>query len=139
MYLLDTNVVSELRKIRQGKADPGVARWAEGVASSDLYISVITVQELEIGVFLAERRDPDQGKVLRFWFEDRVLSTFRHRILPVDTQISRCSPKLHVPNPGPVRDAFIAATGVVYGMTVVTRNVKDFEPMDVALMNPWEK
>ncbi len=139
MYLLDTNVVSELRKIRQGKADPGVARWAEGVASSDLYISVITVQELEIGVFLAERRDPDQGKVLRFWFEDRVLSTFRHRILPVDTQISRCSAKLHVPDPRPVRDAFIAATGIVYGMTVVTRNVKDFEPMDVASMNPWEK
>jgi predicted nucleic acid-binding protein len=139
MYLLDTNVVSEMRKIRQGKADPGVARWAEGVASSDLYISVITVQELEIGVLLAERRDSEQGKVLRFWFEDRVLSAFRHRILPINTQISRWSAKLHVPDPRPVRDAFIAATGIVYGMTVVTRNVQDFEPMDVALMNPWEK
>ncbi len=139
MYLLDTNVVSELRKIRQGKADPGIMRWAEGVASSDLYLSVITVQELEIGVLLAERRDPEQGKILRFWFEDRVLPSFRHRILPVDTHISRCSAKLHVPNPRPIRDAFIAATGMVYGMTVVTRNVHDFEPMEVAFINPWEK
>ncbi len=139
MYLLDTNVVSELRKIRQGKADPGVMRWAEGVASSDLYLSVITVQELEIGVLLAERRDPEKGKILRFWFENRVLPVFRHRILPVDTRISRYSAKLHVPKPRPVRDAFIAATGMVYGMTVVTRNVRDFEPMKVAFINPWEK
>lgn len=138
MYLLDTNVVSELRKIRQGKADSGVMRWAEGVASSNLYLSVITVQELEIGVLLAERRDPEKGKILRFWFEDRVLPVFRHRILPVDTQISRCSAKLHVPNPRPVRDAFIAATAMVYGMTLVTRNVSDFEPMKVAFINPWE-
>ena len=138
MYLLDTNVVSELRNIRQGKADPGVMRWAEGVASSDLYLSVITVQELEIGILLAERRDPEKGKILRFWFEDKVLPTFRQRILPVDMQISRCSARLHVPNPRPVRDAFIAATGMVYGMTVVTRNVHDFEPMKVAFINPWE-
>ena len=139
MYLLDTNVVSELRKIRQGKADPGVMRWAEGVASSDLYLSVITVQELEIGILLAERRDPEKGKILRFWFEDKVLPTFRQRILPVDMQISRCSARLHVPNPRPVRDAFVAATGMVYGMTVVTRNVHDFEPMKVAFINPWER
>lgn len=139
MYLLDTNVVSELRKVRQGKADPGVMRWAGRVASSDLYISVITVQELEIGVMLAERRDRDKGKILRSWFENRVLPTFKHRILPVDIQISRYSAKLHVPNPRPIRDAFIAATGMVYGMTVVTRNVRDFEPMGVAFINPWEK
>ena len=138
MYLLDTNVVSELRKIRQGKADPGVMRWAEGVSSSDLYLSVITVQELEIGILLAERSDPEKGKILRFWFEGKVLPTFRHRILPVDMQISRCSARLHVPNPRPVRDAFIAATGIIYGMTVVTRNVHDFEPMKVAFINPWE-
>jgi len=75
---------------------------------------------------------------LRFWFEDKVLPTFRQRILPVDMQISRCSARLHVPNPRPVRDAFIAATGMVYGMTVVTRNVHDFEPMKVAFINPWE-
>ena len=113
-------------------------RWAEGVASSDLYLSVISVQELEIGVMLAERRDPEKGNILRFWYEDKVLPAFRHRILPIDTQINRCSAKLHVPNPRPVRDAFIAATGMVYGMTVVTRNVHDFEPMGVAIINPWK-
>ena len=139
MYLLDTNVVSELRKVRQSKADPGVMRWAEGVVSSDLYLSVITVQELEIGVMLAERRDQDKGRLLRFWLENKVLLVFRHRIIPIDTQISRCSAKLHVPNHRPVRDAFIAATGIVYGMTVVTRNVRDFEPLNVAFINPWEK
>jgi toxin FitB len=138
MYLLDTNVVSELRKIRQGKADPGVMRWAEGVAGSDLYLSVITIQELEIGILLAERRDTEKGKILRFWYENKVLPVFRHRILPIDTQISRCSARLHVPNLRPVRDAFIAATGIVYGMAVVTRNVRDFEPMGVALINPWK-
>src|SRR6056297_1970508 len=139
MYLLDTNVVSELRKVRQGKADPGVMRWATGIASSDLYISVITVQELEIGVMLAERRDLEKGKILRSWFENRVLPAFKHRILAVDIQISRYSAKLHVPDPRPIRDAFIAATGMVYGMTVVTRNVRDFEPMGIAFINPWEK
>jgi len=139
MYLLDTNVVSELRKIRQGKADPGVMSWAEGVAASDSYISVMTVQELEIGVMLAERRDPEKGKILRFWFDNRVLPAFNHRILPIDEQITRCSAKLHVPNPRPIRDAFIAATGIVHAMTVVTRNVRDFEPTGVAFMNPWEK
>ncbi len=139
MYLLDTNVVSELRKIRQGKADPGVMRWAESVAGSDLYLSVITVQELDIGIMLAERRDPDKAKILRVWFESRVLPVFRHRIIPIDTQVSRYSARLHVPDPRPVRDAFIAATSMVYGMTVVTRNVRDFEPMKVSLINPWKK
>lgn len=139
MYLLDTNVVSELRKIRQGKADPGVMNWAEGVAASDLYLSVVTIQELEIGVMLAERRDPMKGNILRFWFESKVLPVFRHRILPINMQISRCSARLHVPAPRPVRDAFIAATGIVHAMTVVTRNVHDFEPMGVAFLNPWEK
>ena len=88
MYLLDTNVVSELRKVRLGKADKGVARWADEVATSDLYLSVVTVQELEIGVTLAERRDPSQGTVLREWLEHRVLPAFDGRILPVDLAVA---------------------------------------------------
>ena len=95
MYLLDTNVVSELRKIRQGKADPGVARWVEGVASSDLYISVITVQELEIGVMLAERRDREKGKILRSWFENRVLPAFKHRIYKFPDTAPNCMFQIH--------------------------------------------
>jgi hypothetical protein len=127
MYLLDTNVVSELRKARAGKADPNVAKWAASVPVVRLFVSVIGIQELEIGVLLAERRDPRQGKILRAWLEDHVSSAFAERILPVDTAVARRSAALHVPNPRPVRDALIAATALVHGLTVVTRNVVDFE------------
>lgn len=138
MFVLDTNVVSELRKIRLGRADKCVARWADRVDSVDLYLSVITLQELEIGVLLAERRDPPQGAIFRAWLDSRVLPAFAGRILPVDTAVARRSAKLHVPDPRPVRDCLIAATALVHGMTVVTRNVADFESSGVALLNPWE-
>lgn len=138
MYLLDTNVVSELRKVRIGQADARVARWAGSVAASDLFLSVTTVQELEIGVLLAKRRDAAQGAILRVWLEDRVLPALADRILAVDTAVARASAGLHVPDPRPVRDALIAATALVHGMTVVSRNVADFAAMGVALVNPWE-
>lgn len=138
MFVLDTNVVSELRKIRLGRADKCVAQWADSVDSVDLYLSVITLQELEIGVLLAERRDPPQGAIFRAWLDSRVLPAFAGRILPVDTAVARRSAKLHVPDPRPVRDCLIAATALVHGMTVVTRNVVDFESSGVALLNPWE-
>lgn len=139
MYLLDTHVVSELRKIRLGKADRHVAKWADSLDAADLYISVITVQELEVGVLLAERRDPSQGAVLRAWLNDHVLPAFNDRILTVDVAVAQRSARLHVPNPRPVRDGLIAATALVHGMTVVTRNVADFEPTGVAVLNPWER
>ncbi len=138
MFLLDTNVVSELRKIRLGRADANVARWADSVETVDLYLSSITVQELEIGVLLAERRDPAQGAVFRAWLDQHVLPAFTGRILPVDTAVALRSARLHVPNPRPVRDGLIAATALVHGMTVVTRNVADFEPCGVAWLNPWD-
>jgi predicted nucleic acid-binding protein len=137
MFVLDTNVVSELRKIRLGRADKNVARWADGVETANLYLSAITVQELEIGVLLAERRDSSQGAVFRTWFEDRVLPAFAGRILPVDTAVARRSAVLHVPNPGPFRDSLIAATALVHKMTLVTRNVADFQASSVPLVNPW--
>ena len=137
MYVLDTNVVSELRKIRVGKADDHVADWADSVDASDLYLSVISIQELEIGVLLAERRDPSQGVVLRAWLNGHVLPAFTGRILAVDTVVAQRSARLHVPNPRPVRDGLIAATALVHGMVVATRNVADFEPMGVATLNPW--
>ena len=138
MYLLDTNVVSEVRKIRLGKADRHVAKWADSVDATDLYISVITVQELEIGVLLAEHRDPSQGAVLRAWLNDHVLPAFNDRILTVDIAVAQRSARLHVPNPRPVRDGLIAATALVHGMTVVTRNVADFEPAGAAVLDPWK-
>ena len=137
MFILDTNVVSELRKVRLGRADPHVARWADSVNAADLYISVITVQELEIGVLLAERRDPPQGVILRRWLEQYALPAFAGRILPNDMAVAQRSAPLHVPNPCPVRDGLIAATGLIHGMTVVTRNVADFESTGVRLLNPW--
>lgn len=137
MYLLDTHVVSELRKIRLGKADRHVAKWADSLDAADLYISVITVQELEVGVLLAERGDPSQGAVLRAWLNDHVLPAFNDRILTVDVAVAQRSARLHVPNPRPVRDGLIAATALVHGMTVVTRNVAGFEPTGVAVLNPW--
>ena len=137
MLLLDTNVVSELRKVRTGKADPHVAAWSRTVSGANLYLSVIVVQELEIGTLQVERRDPAQGILLRTWLEEHVLSSFADRILPVDTVVARRSAVLHVPDPRPYRDGLIAATALVYGMTLVTRNVADFEPMGVTLLNPW--
>ncbi len=137
MYLLDTNVVSELRKIRLGKADSHVALWADSVDAADLYLSAITIQELEIGVLLAERRDPSQGALFRAWMNGHVLPAFNGRILAVDTAVAQRSARLHVPDPRPVRDGLIAATALVHGMTVVTRNEADFEPTGVVILNPW--
>lgn len=138
MYILDTNVVSELRKIRLGKADSHVADWADSIDAADLYLSAITVQELEIGELLAERRDPAQGAIFRAWLNGHVLPAFTGRILAVDTAVAQRSARLHVPDPRPVRDALIAATALVHGMTVVTRNVADFEPTGVSTLNPWD-
>lgn len=137
MFILDTNVVSELRKVRLGKADENVARWADSVNTIDLYLSVITIQELEIGILLVERRDPLQGAMLRSWLNSHVLPAFANRILPIDTLVARRSAQLHVPNPQPIRDGLIAATALVHGMTVVTRNIEDFKSTGVQLLNPW--
>ena len=137
MYLLDTNVVSELRKVKSGKAHPNVSAWADRVDAGDLYLSVITIFELEIGVLLAERRDPLQGALLRTWFNTHVLPAFGERILAVDMAVSQRSARLHVPDPRPFRDCLIAATALVHGMTVVTRNVADFEPTGVHILDPW--
>lgn len=138
MYLLDTTVISELRKAKSGKADQQVLAWAESVPASSLYVSAITVLELETGVLLVERRDPAQGAVLRSWLNTHVLPAFSDRILPVDTAVAQHCAKLHVPDPRSDRDALIAATALVYGMPVITRNIQDFAPTGVELLNPWE-
>jgi len=137
MFILDTNVVYELRKIRSGRADKNVAQWADSVDSADLYLSAITVQELEMGVLLAERRNPPQGAIFKVWLESHVLPAFAGRILPVDTAVAKRSAALHVPDPRPIMDGLIAATALVHGMTVVTRNVADFQSSGVSFLNPW--
>ena len=137
MLLLDTNVVSELREVRLGRADANVAKWAETLDTLDLFISAITVHELEIGVLLTERRDSQQGKLFRVWLETLVMPAFTGRILPVDAAVASRAARLHVPDPQPINDAFIAATALVHGMTVVTRNVADFALTGVTILNPW--
>lgn len=137
MFLLDTNVVSELRKAPFGRADPTVVRWADPVPPASLFLSVITVMELETGVLRLERRDVQQGRRLRAWLENDVLSAFEGRILPFDTRVARRCAALHVPDKRPVHDAVIAATALVHGLTVATRNGRDFQPTGVPLLNPW--
>jgi len=136
MYILDTNVVSELRKAK--KANQNVKRWAQPLPSAGLYISVVSVLELEIGILLIERRDEKQGAILRAWMDGHVLPTFSGRILAIDTAIAQRCATLHVPAPRSDRDALIAATALVHGLTVATRNAADFERMGVGVVNPWE-
>lgn len=137
MYLLDTNVVSEMRKTKSSKANKHVLSWAKATPHSTLFLSSISVLELEIGVLLIERKDIAQGRLLRIWLEDYVLSTFADRILPVDTAVARTCAKMHVPDKRSDRDALIAATAIVHSMTIVTRNVKDFAFDDLQVLNPW--
>lgn len=137
MYLLDTNVISELRKAKSGKADKNVVAWANNVSATRLFLSVITILEIETGVLLVERRDPSQGAVLRSWLNAHVLPAFAERILPFDTAVAQRCARLHVPDRRSDRDCIIAATALVHGMTIVTRNVDDFEPTGVEILNPW--
>ncbi|HTT19222.1 MAG TPA: type II toxin-antitoxin system VapC family toxin [Candidatus Sulfotelmatobacter sp.] len=136
MYILDTNVVSELRKAK--KANQNVKKWAQPLPSTALYISVISLLELEIGILLMERRDKGQGAILRAWMDRHVLPTFSGRILAIDTAVAQRCATLNVPNPRSDRDALIAATALVHGLSVATRNVADFEGMGVGVLNPWE-
>jgi hypothetical protein len=138
MYVLDTNVVSELRKAKAGKADARVTAWATAVSASCLYVSAVTILELEIGVLLVERRDRAQGALLRTWMVEHVLPSFAGRVVAIDTAVAQRCAKLHVPDPRGERDALIGASALVHGMTVVTRNVSDFEPLGVSVMNPWD-
>ena len=137
MFLLDTNVVSELRLIKSGKADKRVARWAGKVDADDLFLSVITIQEIEVGVLRAERKDAAKGAILRKWLNSLVIPAFSGRILNVDLEVARRSAALDVPDRRPARDGLIAATGIVHGMTIVTRNTCDFEQKGVTMLNPW--
>ena len=137
MVLLDTNVVSELRKLGDGKADPRVAAWISRMDASSFYISALTLMELEIGILRLERRDVAQGGLLRAWMERKVLPEFQERTLPVDAAVALRCARLHVPDPRSERDALIAATALMHGMTVATRNVADYEATGAPVINPW--
>lgn len=142
-FLLDTNVLSEMRKPATAaktktRIDPHVAAWLRSVPASALYLSVISILEVDIGILLLERRDARQAQVLRRWLEQNVLTAFRGRICDVNLAVARHAARLHIPNPSEDRDALIAATAAVQQMTVVTRNVAHFASLGVPLLNPWE-
>lgn len=138
MYLLDTNVVSEFRKVRGGRADANVTAWAQEASSAEMFVSSVTIHELEHGVLLAERSDPTKGAVLREWLDRSVMAAFAERIIPVDAQVARRAAQLHVPDPAPYRDAFIGATAIVHNLDVITRNVVDFIRFQgLTVVNPW--
>lgn len=137
MFLLDTNVISELRKLGDGKADARVVAWVAGRDAASFYISALTLMELEIGILRIERRDAGQGDRLRTWMGRHVLPEFLERTLPVDSAVALKCARLHVPDPLAERGALIAATAMVHGMTVVTGNVADFEATGVAIVDPW--
>lgn len=138
MFILDTNVVSELRKAPAGKADVNVVKWASSVPSSSLYVSVITLMELQTGILLKERKDYEQGQLLHAWFNTKVLSAFENRVIPIDKDVALKCAAFHVPRRRPDRDTFIAVSAIVHGMTVVTRNIKDFDGTKAEALNPWE-
>ncbi len=138
MYLLDTNVVSELRKAASGAANRNLVIWASGVEAGNLFISSITLLELEIGVQRVERRDKRQGTVLRRWLSEKVKPAFLDRILPFDAGSAEICAGYHVPNPKSDRDSYIAAIAAQNEMVVVTRNQKDFDQFGVSILNPWK-
>jgi toxin FitB len=134
-YLLDTNVVSELRK--RARCHPSVATWARGVPVRSMAISCVTVMEIEKGQLALVRRDSAQAATLRRWLHGELLATFADRVVGIDVAVALRTASLHVPDPAPDRDAWIAATALVHDLTVVTRNVTDFERTGVRLLDPW--
>lgn len=137
MYLLDTNVVSELRKAGSNKADDNVVKWAQSVSTNSLFISSISILEIEMGILQLERKDPKQALIYKTWLNDHVLIAFSNRILPFDTSSALKCAQLHVPDPKSERDAMIAAISIVHGLTLVSRNENDFKHINIELINPW--
>lgn len=137
MYILDTNIVSELRKKQSGRADAHVIEWAESIPPAQFYLSAVTIFEIEIGIQRLALRGDQAGR-LRTWLTDHVLQAFSGRLLAIDQHVAMLFARMMVPTTRPYRDTLIAATAQHHGYTVVTRNTKDFAGLPVRLLNPWE-
>lgn len=112
--------------------------WASGLPVTDLYVTAMTISEIERGVIAKERSDGRQGEMLRRWFDSRVLPAFAGRVLPFDLAAARILATYRVPDRAPMDDALIGAVAQAAGMVVVTRNIRHFEPLGVSCIDPWE-
>lgn len=139
MYLLDTNIISEGRKLGTPRIDPHAARWFDRIDVETTFVSAMTIFELERGVQQMERRDAAQGMILRRWLDDQIMTTYEHRTLPLSRAVALICAGLHIPDPKSERDAWIAATAIDAELTLVSRNVGDFVNMGVRLINPFEE
>lgn len=134
-FVLDTNVVSALRV--RGR-HPAVEQWASAIPVTDLFVTAMTISEIERGVIAKERSDQFQGEVLRRWFEVRVLPAFAGRILAFDLAAARILAGYRVPDRAPLDDALIGSVAQAAGMIVATRNIRHFEPLSIACVDPWK-
>lgn len=137
MYLLDTNVISETRKIRSGAANVGVQQWSSQVHTDELFLSVITLLEIQQGILSIQRKDKHQAQILSNWFNGYVLLHFNKNIINIDQRVALACAALHVPDKQPANDSLIAATALIHDLTLVTRNTSDFIHTGVKLFNPF--
>ena len=138
MYLLDTNIISELKKLDSGKIHPQVQRWTYSINLMQTKISVVSMTEIRTGILSLARKDQAQAASLDNWFTNRLLPAYRTRTLSVDTEVALICAQLHIPAKRPINDAYIAATAIAHNLTLVTRNVRDFQGLPLMLENPFE-
>ena len=138
MYLLDTNIISELKKLDSGKIHPQVQRWAYSINLMQTKISVVSITEIRTGILSLTRKDQAQAASLDNWFTNRLLPAYRTRTLSVDTEVALICAQLHIPAKRPINDAYIAATAIAHKLKLVTRNIQDFQGMPITLENPFE-
>lgn len=138
MYLLNTNIISELKKLDSGKIHPQVQRWAYSINLMQTKISVVSITEIRTGILSLARKDQAQAASLDNWFTNRLLPAYRTRTLSVDTEVALICAQLHIPAKRPINDAYIAATAIAHNLTLVTCNVRDFQGLPLMLENPFE-
>jgi len=134
-FLLDTNVVSELR--RGAKCDARVAAWQAAHSPSVCHLSVISLMEIRLGIELSRRRNAKHGEILQTWYDTKVRSAFSKRTLPVTAEIAEKCAELNAGRTRPFRDSLILATALVHNLVVVTRNTTDFIDAQAQVLNPW--
>lgn len=137
-YLLDTNVLSEYRKVEKGTANPNFVKWQQHILLNQLYLSSITVMEINIGILRLARKDKKQASILKNWLDNKVLPNFKQQVLSFDLTTAIICSELHIPDPRPERDTMIASTALQHNLILVTRNVKDFNIPNLSILNPFE-